>query len=180
MYGMVNKAIEEMVCTGFGEETWQRIKAEAGVEEEVFISTEGYPDAVTYDLVGAASRLLNQPATEILDRFGRHWVLRTAREGYGDLMNSNGTTLAEFLQNLPNFHARVRLIFPNLVPPTFRVTDVTASSLVLHYHSQRSGLQPFVIGLLHGLGEMFATPLAIEQTVRKGEGADHDAFRLSW
>jgi hypothetical protein len=96
MYGMVNKAIEEMICKGFGEETWERIKAEAKVDEEVFISTEGYPDAITYDLVGAASRLSKIPAAEVLERFGRHWVLHTAREGYGDLMSAHGAPCPSF------------------------------------------------------------------------------------
>ena len=33
MYGLVNKAIEQMVCRDHGEAVWQAIKQEAGVEE---------------------------------------------------------------------------------------------------------------------------------------------------
>ena len=32
MYGMVNKAVEDMVCRNYGAPTWERIKAQAGVE----------------------------------------------------------------------------------------------------------------------------------------------------
>jgi hypothetical protein len=71
-------------------------------------------------------------------------------------------------------------MFPNLVPPTFLVSHVTPSSLVLEYRSKRAGLQPFVIGLLHGLAEMFKTPIRIELTVRRDLGADHDEFLLRW
>ena len=42
MYGMVNKAIEEMVTRHHGESTWAQIKAKAGVDVEVFMSNEGY------------------------------------------------------------------------------------------------------------------------------------------
>ena len=55
MYGMVNKAIEDLVRSNFGEDSWNRIKERAGVDEVAFISNEPYPDDVTFRLVGAAS-----------------------------------------------------------------------------------------------------------------------------
>lgn len=117
MYGMVNKAIEDLVCTSFGADKWEQIKAKAGVEEEMFLSHEGYPDSMTYGLVGAASEVLGLPAEKILHAFGRHWILKTAREGYGDLLAASGRTLPDFLAGLPNFHSRIKLMFPNLKPP---------------------------------------------------------------
>ena len=44
MYGLVNKAVEDLVVSNFGDEKWQAIRAKAEVEEEVFISNESYPD----------------------------------------------------------------------------------------------------------------------------------------
>lgn len=44
MYGMVNKAIEEMLVMHHGEDLWEKVKAKAGVAVEVFISNEAYPD----------------------------------------------------------------------------------------------------------------------------------------
>ncbi len=180
MYGMVNKALEDMVVERFGEDAWERIKAEAGVDIDVFISNEGYPDEITYQLVAAASTVLDRPATELLEAFGIHWVIRTAREGYGDLLDAHGHTLDEFLLNLPNFHARVSLIFPHLQPPRFVCTDVTDHSLRLHYYSHRPGLAPFVRGLLQGLGQMFGTLIRIEQEADRAAGAEHDIFRVRW
>lgn len=180
MYGMVNKALEDMVVEGFGEEGWERIKTEAGVDVDVFISNQGYPDAITYQLVAAASTVLNRPATELLEAFGVHWVVKTAREGYGDLMAANGRTLPEFLLNLPNFHARVSLIFPHLQPPRFVCTDVTDQSLRLHYYSHRAGLAPLVRGLLRGLSQMFDTLVRVEQEADRAAGAEHDIFRICW
>ena len=95
MYGMVNKAIEDLVCSSFGADKWEQIKAKAGVEEEMFLSQEGYPDSMTYGLVRAASEVLGLPAEKILHAFGRHWILKTAREGYGDLLAASGRTRAQ-------------------------------------------------------------------------------------
>jgi hypothetical protein len=180
MYGMVNKAVEDMVCMHHGEAMWDKIKAKAGVDVDVFMSNESYPDEVTYRLVGAASEVLAVPADKILEAFGEHWVLHTAQDGYGGLMGAAGKSLPEFLANLPNFHSRVAMIFPKLQPPRFECTDVTASSLRLHYYTHREGLASFVVGLMQGLGKMFGTPVTVRPLESRGAGADHDVFEVSW
>lgn len=179
MYGMVNRAVEGLVTTRFGEDAWERVKQAAGVEVDAFISNEPYPDDLTYKLVGGASQVLGVPASQVLELFGEHWV-HVAREGYGDLMAAGGKTLPHFLENLPNFHTRIALLFPQLEPPLFRTTDITPESLRLHYMSRRAGLSSFVMGLLRGLGKMFETTVQVEHARRKDEGADHDEFVVSW
>ena len=180
MYGLVNKAVEEMVCMHHGEPVWRRIKERAGVDEEVFISNQGYPDDLTYRLVAAASAELSLPAEAVLEAFGSHWVLHTARDAYGGLLQAAGRTLPEFFSNLPDFHTRVKMIFPKLEPPRFRCTDVTAGSMRLHYHTHRRGLTPFVVGLLKGLGTMFSTPVEVRLVASRDQGADHDEFDVVW
>ncbi|MFD2256061.1 heme NO-binding domain-containing protein [Luteolibacter algae] len=180
MYGMVNKAVQDLVITNFGDEKWDLIKQKAGVEVDVFLSNESYPDEMTYDLVEAASEVLGVSGREVLHAFGEHWVLQTARQGYGSMLEANGRTLPEFLINLPTFHTRVAMIFPDLKPPRFNCTDIKENSLLLHYHSHRPGLTDFVIGLLQGLGKMFNTSTKIVVAQRKAEGADHDVFAVSW
>ncbi len=177
---MVNKAVEDMVVLHHGESVWEQIKAQAGVEVDVFMSNENYSDEVTYRLVTAASQILQTPAEQILINFGEHWVLHTAQEGYGGLMSAAGKTLPEFMRNLPNFHSRMTMIFPKLQPPHFECTDITTRSLKMHYHSHRQGLAPFVVGLMQGLGIKFNAPVTVRQTAAKAHGADHDVFEVSW
>lgn len=180
MYGMVNKAVEEMVLAGHGAAIWSEIKHRARVTDEIFISNQGYDDDVTYRLVGAASEVLQQPPEAILHAFGEHWVLNTARQGYGHMMRAGGRTLGEFLGNLPSFHDRVALLYPKLLPPQFEVTDQTENSLHLHYITHRPGLAPFVGGLISGLGKMFGTPARWTLVTAKAEGGNHDIFRVEW
>ena len=179
MYGMVNKALQSMVIEAYGEDAWERIRTRAGVDVEVFISNEGYPDEVTFQLAGAASGVLEQPLDDLLRAFGSYWVLKTARQGYGELMSAGGRTLGEFLLNLPNLHTRVGLIFPHLKPPQFSCSDVQATSLRLHYRSTREGLTPFVVGLVEGLGEMFETRVSVTP-VAEAHGPGEDEFLISW
>lgn len=180
MYGMVNRAVQDMVCSMHGEEMWEKIKGRAGVDVDVFLSNESYSDDLTYKLVAAASELSGAPPEQILEAFGKHWVLKTAREGYGELMKAGGKNLREFLVNLPNFHTRVVMIYPKLQPPRFEVSDEQERSLHLHYHTHRPGLVPFVLGLIEGLGEMFSTPARAKLLKSREQGADHDEFLVEW
>jgi hypothetical protein len=180
MYGMVNKAIQELVEARFGAASWERIRARAGVDDEVFIGGETYDDDVTYRLVTAATEELKVPAAEILEAFGIHWVIETAQKNYGHLMEAVGTNLADFLTNLPRLHDRVVLLFPKLKPPTFKVRDRQENRLVLEYHTHRPGLQPFVLGLVKGLGLMFETPVTVSLDAGRHTGLNHDEFTVSW
>lgn len=180
MYGLVNRAVEQMVTKHHGAETWERIKAEAGVSELAFISNQQYADEITYRLVGAASRILATPAEQILEAFGEHWVLVTAQEGYGALMHANGRTLPEFLSGLNQMHSRVTLFLPELRPPHFECSKVTETSLELHYYSHRPGLSPFVAGLVKGLGRMLGTPATVSLLAHRDAGCDHEIYRVEW
>jgi hypothetical protein len=95
-------------------------------------------------------------------------------------MEAGGNSLKEFLLNLPAFHNRIMLIYPKLTPPEFRITDAQESSVLVHYFSQRLGLQDFVRGLLQGLGKMYQTPVEIELTASREAGHDHEIFKVSW
>jgi hypothetical protein len=180
MYGMVNKAVENLVCSQFGDDKWAAIKEKAGLDVDMFISNESYDDSITYRLVGAASEVLGLPAEKILEAFGEHWVLKTAVEGYGDMMDAGGKDLAEFLMNLPNFHTRTVMIFPKLKPPRFEISEQTENSLILHYHTHREGLAPFVVGALRGLAKRFETEAKITQLTDRAAGADHEKFLVEW
>jgi hypothetical protein len=180
MYGLVNRAMQNLVTERFGEQTWEDIRRAADVEVEIFSSNEQYADDVTYALVGAASNILGIPAAALLEEFGKYWVTRTAVESYGSMMGATGNSVKEFLLNLPNLHNHVKMIFPNLKPPVFVVTDIKQQSLLLHYHTFRVGLRTFVVGLLHGLGQLYGTPVTVTSVAERGAATDHDIFLVEW
>ncbi len=180
MYGMVNKALEDLIRSQFGEPIWNAIKQRAEIDVPMFLSSSAYPDEMTYRMAGAASIVLEKPVDSLLEVFGHFWVTKTAVEGYGHLMASAGANLKEFLVYLPSFHARVQLMFPHLAPPRFECSEVGESSLVLHYYSHRPGFSPFVIGAIRGLGEIYQSGVECTHTKKKNEGADHDEFLVRW
>lgn len=181
MYGLVNKAIEGMVRSGHGEAVWDRIREKAGVQVPAFVSNEPYPDEMTYRLVAAASEVLDTRAEDILKAFGRYWVLETAVRAYGPLMWAGGRTLKDFLLYLPRFHVHIETIFPELRPPEFTCENVGDDSLDLKYRSPRPpGLEPFVEGLVEGLGTLYGTPVTIRLVQPREGGSDSAVFRVTW
>jgi len=175
MYGLVNKAIEGLVCSAFSEDTWDDIVDEAGLDDATFLSMQPYDDKITYDLVAAASKVLKMPAADVLRAFGRYWSLFTASEGYGPLIDLAGQDTRTVLGNLDELHQRVAANMTELVPPSFEVEDIEGGVRV-HYRSKRAGLAPMVVGLLEGLAEKYREVAEVTQIQSIAEGADHDVF----
>jgi hypothetical protein len=180
MYGIVNRTIEDMVKENFGEQKWNVILRKSGVDIDFFIGTEPYDDEITYKLVTTAAAETGLSVGAVFKAVGEWWFLRTAKEKYRGMTEAGGASLREFLINLPMFHNRVMLIYPKLTPPEFRVTDVTADSLHLHYYSKRPGLSEFVHGLIVGLAGWYKTDTTIELLESREANSDHEVFKVSW
>jgi hypothetical protein len=180
MYGLVNKAIADMVRSQFGENIWQDIRTKASVEQDTFLSMDGYPDDVTHRLVKAASEVLKLSPAQVMEAFGEFWVTFTAQEGYGELLDMSGDTLPEFLHNLDNLHARVGVSFPQLQPPSFECDEKNDQEMSLEYRSDREGLAPMVVGLVKGLGARFDTEVDVSQTQSRADGAECDEFLIKY
>ncbi len=180
MYGIVNKAIEDLVIANFGEQKWDAVKKRSGVDVDFFLSSEPYDDDITYKLAGAVSEEMNMSVGKVLEAFGEWWILKTGKEKYGGLMEAGGKNLREFLINLPLFHNRIMLIYPKLTPPEFKISDIDENSIHVHYFSKRLGLQEFVRGLLSGLGKMYSTPVTIDLLESRDDGKNHEIFKVSW
>ena len=180
MYGLINKAMQSMICEKFGDEQWDRIQAASGVPEDSFLTMRSYDDAITYDLVGAAAEVLGAPVDDCLKMFGEYWVLETAAKSYGQLMDASGETMVEFLGNMNALHDRITGTFLDYVPPEFEVEELGDQRHRIHYISKRQGLVPFVVGLLSGLSQRFNSELEIHhQEQLDVEHGTHAIFEVS-
>jgi hypothetical protein len=180
MYGLVNRAVQGLITAQFGADTWNQIAQKLKLPACPFLSMRPYPDDLTYQLVAAVSEQLQTPADQVLEVFGEHWILFTAKEGYGSLLDHCGETLREFLLNIDSLHTRVGLIFPDLRPPEFRTSEQPDGSVRLEYCSTRQGLTPMIVGLLKGLAKRFNEPVSIAQVECDDHSRCQAAFVISW
>jgi hypothetical protein len=175
---MVNKAVEDLARARGGDAAWQAIRRRAGLEIDTFVGLRAYDDEVTTRLVAAAAAEFGLTEDAVLEAFGEHWVRYTAREGWGPLLQAQGTSVAEVLLGLDAMHARIRLAMPELRPPSFTCTVVAPGTLLLDYRSERAGLGPMVVGLVRGLGAVYQTPVEIEHVAGRADGLEHERFKV--
>jgi hypothetical protein len=180
MYGIVNRAVEELIIERFGIEKWEEIKHKAGFNSEGFMTLKPYPDELTFKLVGAASEILNVPADTLLEAFGEYWILYTAEKGYGEMLNLAGDSFPAFLKNLNMLHGRVTNLMPELAPPQFECRNEQENSIELLYKSHRIGMIPMLYGLIKGLAKRFDKEVVIQEIESSVDENTTVTFLLTW
>ncbi len=169
MYGLINEAVKTFVLHHHGAAMWTTIHTKAGAPES-FAAMSPYDDAITYNLVGAASEELHLPMEQVLRAFGEYWVTNVAVAHYGTIMSRSGQNFVDFVRNLDHMHQRIRVTFPNYTPPSFRVCEVAPDLLQIDYYSERAGLLPLVDGILVALGRHFGEDVAVESIESQPQG----------
>ena len=179
MYGIIYKAIEEYTLDNFSSEILDKIKTESGSSIHFSIIDQPYDDALTYKLAESLSYYTSIDIHEILLNFGEY-LIKVVSEKYPDIMEGRGNNLIDYLINLPNFHNRIMLIYPELTPPEFRISNLEEKNMLLHYFSNTDEMKEYVRGYLNGLMKAFNTDLLIEYAYSKHENNFEDVFKISW
>ena len=161
-----------MVLEKFSREQWQRVLELSGLPANTFMSTRSYDDAVTLSLVGAVSEVLELPVDDCLDTFGQFWLAEFAPQSYEMLLSATGGSLFEFLENLDSLHDRISSTFVEYGSPTFKLEMLAENRAKVFYCSGRSGLVPFVVGLIKGMQVRFNVVITIREVIidSTGEG----------
>ena len=180
MYGLIHKAMEQMILQNYGDETWVKVVAQAQVPEDSFMTMQSYDDSITISLAGAISEVLETPIEACLELFGEYWLTEFAPDGYEMLLRASGNNLFDFLENLNNLHDRITTTFMGYVPPSFKLTRKSSSSATLVYMSSRQGFTPFVLGLLKGMQTRFNVDISFDSIeVILVDGGDQATIELT-
>ncbi len=180
MYGLVNKAVQELIVHTHGKETWHSIRKKAGMEEEEFIGLKSYPDQLTYNLIAAGSEELGLPAEKILEMCGEQWISHTAAHGYGNVLNLAGSNMVDFLHNLNVIHSKITNLMPEMKPPVFEIKREFVTRVELLYKSERTGLEPLAVGILKGLGRRFGLDVSVRNLGPDLEFPGFTLFEVNW
>ncbi|XP_033323715.1 guanylate cyclase soluble subunit beta-1-like [Megalopta genalis] len=181
MYGFVNYALELLFVESFGSEWWEAIKKDAAVNMEgQFLVRQIYDDEITYNIISAAAKLLDMPANEILEQFGRMFFEFCQDSGYDKILQVLGATPWDFLQNLDALHDHLGTLYPGMRAPSFRCTERPEDgALILHYYSDRPGLEHIVIGIVKAVAEkLHNTDIEMRILKTKNE-CDHVQFMIT-
>ncbi len=170
MFGMIHQAARELTLEALGAEAWEEVRLSIGMSENEFISAQPNPDDRTLALVGAIAARAGLSVEDALRAFGSFWVRYTETSTYASLMRMNGDNLREFLANLDRMHTAIQMTMPDARMPSFYVRSADANGIELIYQSERTGLEPFVVGLLEGLMSKFQQPGTVSLSGQADEG----------
>ncbi|KAF5923440.1 hypothetical protein HPG69_006611, partial [Diceros bicornis minor] len=89
-------------------------------------------------------------------------------------------TVSSLLQNLDALHDHLATIYPGMRAPSFRCTDAEkGKGLILHYYSEREGLQDIVIGIIKTVAQQIhGTEIDMKVIQQRNEECDHTQFLI--
>jgi hypothetical protein len=166
MYGMIHRAMRNMVHEELGEDAWLAIEQKLNIGPMDLLTGKVYDDALTLEIIAEAAARLNLAVDQCLIEFGRYWIRYVDQGSLASVMNFTGQDLVSFIKNLDRLHLAVGAAMPDARLPAFATLDSGPGHLVVEYRSERVGMEPFVMGLLQGLMERFHTHGAIEVASR--------------
>lgn len=155
MYGMIHRALRQMVLDERGKEAWSSIERAAGVEPSYFISSATYPDEVTQRLLFISAEMLEYELDDLLTQFGMFWIQYAEAGSFGSILTFTGRDIVSFITNLDRMHRTIEDVMPQAIMPSFSVLTQDTGQMTIEYRSTRTGLTPFVKGLLLGLLNRF-------------------------
>lgn len=178
MYGVIYVAIKDYAEAQLGPDRWEAALSQSGATVDFTLTEQPYNDAVTYRLAQAIAAAQGTTLAATLYDIGKQVILTTNTK-FNNIMSSRGGTLREYLINLPNYHNRISLIYPELTPPEFRISDPEDSSLVLHYRKRHKEMLPYVEGYINGLASIFKEDVAIAPQPDNDNNTEL-TYKISW
>jgi len=156
VYGLVNRAMKEMVTEQFGNEAWIKIiDRDESIPNEFGIFAQ-YDDFITANIVGNICEDQKINAEDFLVDFGRYWVKYAKKSDYKGILEVFASSPTFLIKSLDSLHTRLTMLFENLSPPSFSTEEPRPGLILVNYSSDRNlPLEYFVKGLLVGIFELF-------------------------
>ena len=101
--------------------------------------------------------------------------------GYEKILLALGSTTRDFLQNLDTLHDHLQSVYPGMRAPSFSCTERPQDgATILHYYSEREGLEYIVIGLVKTVAKkLYDSEVDVEIYKTKADGIDHVQFLIT-
>jgi hypothetical protein len=152
-----------MAIERLGHEAWDEVARRCRLNDQHLITAEYFDDAVTFDVIAALADRMGVDVDAALEAFGRHWISYAGASAFARVMTMAGGDIETFIENLDRMHASIKSTMPLARMPHFALVESTPERLEVLYDSERTGLGPFVRGILAAVAERFGERMEITQ-----------------
>ncbi|XP_068625589.1 soluble guanylate cyclase 88E [Battus philenor] len=155
MYGLLLENMAEYIRQNYGEERWEDIRRQAGVEQPSFSVHQVYPENLITRLAKKAQEVLGISEREFMDQMGVYFVGFVSQYGYDRVLSVLGRHMRDFLNGLDNLHEYLKFSYPRMRAPSFICENETRHGLTLHYRSKRRGFVYYAMGQIREVARHF-------------------------
>ncbi|CAH4035389.1 unnamed protein product [Pieris brassicae] len=155
MYGLLLENMAEYIRQTYGEEKWEDIRRQAGVEQPSFSVHQVYPENLIARLAKTAQEVLGITEKEFMDQMGVYFVGFVSQYGYDRVLSVLGRHMRDFLNGLDNLHEYLKFSYPRMRAPSFICENETRQGLTLHYRSKRRGFVYYAMGQIREVARHF-------------------------
>ncbi len=159
MHGFIILQLQKFAQQQAGPQAWDTLLREAKLPPKSYSPVRTYPDEEAFALVGAASRVLNLPASTILEAFGEFIAPELIRL-YGRLLQPEWKTLDVIEHTETLIHAAVRVGNPGAKPPVLECIRTTENELQIMYSSERQ-MCSLATGIVKSLARHFGETILV-------------------
>ncbi|CAD6996082.1 unnamed protein product [Ceratitis capitata] len=155
MYGLLLENLSEYIKSVYGEEKWEDIRRQAGIDSPSFSVHQVYPENMLNKLAKKAQQVLGVSEHEFMDQMGVYFVGFVGQYGYDRVLSVLGRHMRDFLNGLDNLHEYLKFSYPRMRAPSFICENETRQGLTLHYRSKRRGFVYYTMGQIREVARHF-------------------------
>ncbi|XP_017844866.1 soluble guanylate cyclase 88E [Drosophila busckii] len=155
MYGLLLENLSEYIKSVYGEDKWEDIRRQAGIDAPSFSVHQVYPENLLNKLAKKAQTVLGVSEREFMDRLGVYFVGFVGQYGYDRVLSVLGRHMRDFLNGLDNLHEYLKFSYPRMRAPSFICENETKQGLTLHYRSKRRGFVYYTMGQIREVARYF-------------------------
>ena len=170
MHGLINRSIQCFIQDTYGLPSWQAVCSHAGLDTPGFEAMLTYPDALTHDVLAAATTVLRRPRDTLLEDLGTYLVSNEKVTALRRLLRFSGVNFIDFVNSLEELPERGRLALPSLEMPELVLTDRGQGLFVLHCTGPLPGAGHVLVGLLRAMADDYGALVLLDHLGPEAEG----------
>lgn len=155
MYGLLLENLAEYIKVNYGEDKWDDIRRQAGIDSPSFSVHQVYPENLLTKLAKKAQQVLGVSEHQFMDQMGVCFVGFVGQYGYDRVLSVLGRHMRDFLNGLDNLHEYLKFSYPRMKAPSFICENETKQGLTLHYRSKRRGFVYYTMGQIREVARHF-------------------------
>lgn len=166
MKGTIAKCLQEMVVDNFGQDKWEKVLTNAGMNAGTkFLTIADVDDAAVINVFQSAQKTLGITWSQACDAFGDYWVNVYSVKLYNHYLTKYDNA-KDFIMGMDKLHVSVTNSMANARPPRFDFEWTDDKTLIMHYKSERN-LIDLLVGLAKGVGKYFKENLKVTKLDEK-------------